>query len=85
MSAHFYFVPEEEAKIEIKKKQEFMLVGGSSGSVGINWKRVSHFTNKLHISRCAKLESNWNLWSIDNCEIFIADVLTLQNGNLAIA
>lgn len=36
MSAHFYFVPEEEAKIEIKKKQEFMLVGGSSGSVGIN-------------------------------------------------
>lgn len=77
-------VPEEEAKIN-KKKQELILYNSNARSVGISGKRMTDFTNKLHFCSCVKLESNWNLWSIDNWANFTVEVLTLQNGNFAIA
>lgn len=69
----------------MKKKQELILYINSSRSVGISGKRMTDFTNKLHIQRCVKLESNWNLWNIDNKENATVAVLTVQNGNFAIA
>lgn len=68
----------------MKNKQKLILYNNNSRSVGINGKRMTDFTDKLHFWRCVKLESNWNLWSIDNQENATVAVLTLQNGNFAI-